>query len=133
MIRWRNIEKIKLQNHYNLNLYYFHHQSLRYGDLIVLAYPSMLGSHQGIILYVYIGFYTERNSKPPDDKTYFKYNSLIIQPFEIIFDTVSLVTSTCISRFNNFEGCSRMRKERVLILAFGFCMWHTMPRLVLVH
>ena len=33
-------------------------------------------------------------SKPPVHKThFFQYNSLIVQPFEIIFDTVILVTN----------------------------------------
>ena len=56
-------------------------------------------------------FILNETSKPPVNKThFFQYNSLIVQPFEIIFDTVILVTtirrliitkSDSIRRFNN--------------------------------
>ena len=58
---------------------------LRYKTYIAFVSMSVL-SH----IYIYI---LNETSKPPVNKTHFSINSLIIQPFEIIFGTVILVTS----------------------------------------
>ena len=63
--------------------------------------------------------YTERNFQTA---IVFQYNSLIVQPFEMILGTVSLVTS--IHRLNKIKtdsknGCSLIRKDFVHFPGFA--------------